>query len=374
MSTPSNDPADLTGAPVQKKNRTLSRLIFLLLLAALGVWGFRQVHLAMSSEVTDDAYIEGHVHRVTAGVAGPLLEVNAEDNQLVKKGQLLARIDPLEFEIAQQKANAAKQQARSLGDVARAQEAQGKASLNQADAQIAAAQASIRELTARRDLAEISFKRAETLSQGENRSISQAEHDTAKADYDAAKAALENEQAQLASAIAGRESTLHSIESSHALIGAAEAQLETAEAQLREAQRQISLTELRAPEEGLIGAKNAELGNRVQVGQSIYAVVEEKHWIVANFKETQLKKIKVGERVKIEVDSIPGRDFEGRVESLAPATGAEFALLPPDNSTGNFTKVVQRVPVKIVFDPEPSSDDLAHLKPGLSCVTRVVTN
>src|SRR6202044_662103 len=157
-------------------------------------------------------------------------------------------------------------------------------------------------------------------------------------------------------------------ESAEAQWAAAKASVAAQEAAVRDAERELSYATIYAPTDGRIGNKNVEMGNRVQVGQALFALVEPEVWITANFKETQLKKMRVGQPVEFTVDSLGGRVFTGTVDSLSPASGSQFALLPPDNATGNFTKVVQRVPVKIVLDSESIRDVEDRLRPGLSTV------
>jgi membrane fusion protein (multidrug efflux system) len=142
-------------------------------------------------------------------------------------------------------------------------------------------------------------------------------------------------------------------------------------AQEKLAELQVDYSTIRAPADGYIGRKNVEVGNRVSTGQTLMVVVEPDVWVVGNFKETQLAKMRIGQPVRITIDSIPGKDFTGRIDSFAPATGNEFALLPADNSTGNFTKIVQRVPVKIVFDPDSIKGYEARIRAGESAVVKV---
>ena len=156
-----------------------------------------------------------------------------------------------------------------------------------------------------------------------------------------------------------------------AQLAAAQAKTAAADSEVHDAERELSYTTVRAPVDGRIGNKNVEVGNRVQIGQTLLVVVEPSVWFEANFKETQLAHIRVGQAARVRVDAIPGHVFEGRVESIAPASGAEFALLPADNATGNFTKVVQRVPVKITLSPAETGDFAERIRPGLSATIDV---
>jgi membrane fusion protein (multidrug efflux system) len=290
---------------------------------------------------TDNAYVAAHVHQVSPRVAGTVSEVLVQENQVVAAGQVVARLDARDYEVKRQEALA--------------QSAQAHAHFQQAQAQIALARAEIAREQAHTTKAQQDLLRAKSLSQGANEAISRQEFDAAQAGADAARAALEAVRSALASA--------------EAATGAAQAQEKLAEANLEDAELQLSYTEILAPAAGRIGKKNLETGNRVQPGQALLALVQPDVWVVANFKETQLARLKPGQPVRLRMDAFPGRVFAGRVESLAPASGAQFALLPPDNATGNFTKIVQRVPVRIALDP--GQPGMARLRPGLSAVVTV---
>lgn len=374
MSETSITEAEPKDAAVPKKKSPWTKLVVAVLLCAGLVWSFHSVKLALTSEKTDDAYIEGHVHRIGAGVAGTLMEVMVDDNEEVESGQLLAKIDPAEFEIMERKATAALEQAKAGVLQAEAKTAQARAAGAQADAAIIQAQAEIKQGESREDLARTMMKRNDTLSQSDLRAISKAEADQSQSDFAAAEAVVAAAKANLASAQAGKEASVAAIKAAEASIAAAHADIDVSQAAVCEAQRQQKLTNITAPTAGRVGNKNAETGSRVQVGQSLYAVVEEGYWIVGNFKETQLEKMHVGQAVDISVDALGGRHFKGRVDSFSSSTGARFALLPPDNATGNFTKVVQRVPVKIIFDADSIRGAEDALRPGLSTVVRVMLN
>jgi membrane fusion protein (multidrug efflux system) len=161
------------------------------------------------------------------------------------------------------------------------------------------------------------------------------------------------------------------IESAQALVASANAKVEADLESVRDAERELSYSTITAPITGRIGNKNVEVGNRVQVGQPLFALVDPDYWVTANFKETQLRGMVVGQEVDITIDAVGDHSFTGKVDSISPATGGEFALLPADNATGNFTKVVQRVPVKIVFDRDSVSGFEDRLRPGLSAVVSV---
>ncbi len=292
---------------------------------------------------TDNAYITGHVHLVSTRVAGTIKEVCIEENQSVAPGTVLARLEPQDFEVKRQQALASLEQTG-------AQSQQAKAQVVQARAQAARERA--HSLRANQDL-----ERAESLFHGSAGAISKQEYEQAKAEADAAEAALRAAQA--------------AVDSAEALIHAARAQAQAAQANLNEAELELSYTEICAPAAGRLGKRNLETGNRVQPGQALAAVVEPEVWVSANFKETQLGQIKPGQMVQVRLDAFPGRTFPGHVESLSPASGAQFALLPPDNATGNFTRIVQRVPVKILLDEPGLGERAGRIVPGMSAIVEV---
>ena len=301
------------------------------------------IRLLGTAAKTSDAYVTGHVHPITARVAGTVLEVRVDDNQHVHRNDVLVVLDPEDFKVRDQ--------------LSRAQIAQAHAQVAAAVSQIAQAQAVIASTSASLEKARLDLKRATELIGESPRGISQQEYDAARASFDAASAARQGANAQLATAQANQQ--------------AAEAQIATGEANLRDAGLALSYTEIRAPIDGYVGRKTVETGARINPGQLLMALVEDDLWVVANYKETQLRDIRVGSPVRMTIDAIPGVVFGGQVDSFSPASGAEFSLLPPDNATGNFTKVVQRVPVKIRFDAGQLGRYRRQLIPGLSVETKI---
>jgi membrane fusion protein, multidrug efflux system len=300
-------------------------------------------NLARAWVKTDNAYVTAHVHTVSVRVAGTVQEVLVEENQTVTQGMVLARLDPSDFEVKR--------------DQAVAQLAQARARIQQAKAQIVQARAQVAQQQARATKARQDLVRAETLSRGPSAPISRQELDQVTAEAEAAEAELQAAKAALGSAAA--------------LAAASQAQEQVDRANLRDAELQLSYTQMVSPASGRIGKRNLETGNRIQSGQALLALVQPEVWVVANFKETQVGQIKSGQRARVEFDAFPGRVFQGRVESISPASGAQFALLPPDNATGNFTKIVQRVPVKIVFADPSLLECQGRVVPGMSAVVKV---
>ena len=327
-------------------NRKPRRLRLLTGVATLGVcagigWVWWQ-HARMWVK-TDNAYVTAHIHTISSRVAGTVKEVLADENQFVAAGSILASLDPGDLEVKREQVLA------QLG--------QARAQLQQAEAQIAQANAQLAREQARATKATQDLKRAESLFQGVAGAISKQEFDQAKAEADAMEATVKAAESARGSA--------------NALAAAARAQEEVAQANLREADLQLSYTKILSPTAGRIGKRNVETGNRIQPGQALLAIVQPDVWITANFKETQLAKMKPGQLVRVTLDAFPGRIFSGRVESISPASGAQFALLPPDNATGNFTKIVQRVPVKIVFTNESLAGCAGRIVSGMSALVEV---
>jgi membrane fusion protein (multidrug efflux system) len=364
--------ASASAAPAPKKRRGPAFwAIVLVLSAAAAVWLVNFVHRAIVFRETDDAYVAGHIHSVSSRLDGSVTEVLVDENQVVKAGQVLARLDPLASQIAVGKARAALGAAKA--DVLRARTAvsQAEAESAEAKAQAAVAAAQVQQSGAELDLANVNQGRNERLLKTDTRTISESEVDSSRSAAAASAASLAAMKASLTAAQAKIQVGEAAVESAKAQVTATEARVEAQQEALRDAERELSYATIVAPRDGRIGNKNVEVGNRVQVGQALFSLIERDYWVTGNFKETQLGSMEPGQPVEIRIDALGGHEFSGKVESISPATGAEFALLPPDNATGNFTKVVQRVAVKIVFDPGSVAGFEDRLSPGLSAVVSV---
>ena len=315
------------------------------------------VYYTAGYETTDDAFIEGHVHPVSSRINGTVFSVLVDDNALVKAGDPLVKIDPADLNLAVQGAAA---------DVAQAQanSVQVTAQIAEAQAKVEAAAAKIAQNAALLKRAQLDFGRMTQLQTENSRAISTQDVDAARATLEAAQAARQSLLADHSAAEAG----LAAVQAQAAVT---QAQIHRAEAALQTAQLQVDYTVVRAPISGRVAKKSVEAGQRLQPGQPILAIVDDHVWVVANFKENQLAHLRPGQKVAVSVDAIDGQKFAGTVESFSPGTGAKFSLLPPDNSTGNFTKVVQRVPVKILFSPEALLSSAGRLTPGLSVIAKV---
>ena len=386
----------------------------LLLTAGALYWYFH------NRETTDDAQVDGHITPIAAKVYGRVSQVLVDDNQAVKAGQVLVKIDPRDYQAAVDQAKAAlavaESEARSAGvDVPRTREnvasgnssadaqylgaladvARAQATYEQAQtADLAWAEANIEKSRANAQLALADLARYTPLM--EKGEISKQQYDAAKANADATASALKADQERLAQAKRSVEVSKAQLDAAKARVAQAQAgvaaakadlkqvsiksaeaqskiaKVEQARASLAAAELNLSYTEVVAPIDGVATHKTVELGQIVQAGQGLMTVVPlQSVWVTANFKETQLRAMKPGQPARVKVDTY-GKTFSGHVDSIAGATGAVLSLLPPENATGNYVKVVQRIPVKIILDPIPQ--EKAVLRPGMNVEATVVTD
>ena len=496
--------APLSPAETPKKKAPKALILAALGLGAIaaGSFGYRYWQYASIHQETENATVAGHIHQISSRVNGTVAEVLVQDNQQVKPGQLLIELDPRDYQVKVQQAQAALENARrqaeaaeanislasqtrqgkttqAQGDIgsanaaistaqaaireaqqavpaavaavaeaeagvpaAQAKVAQAEAGIPQAEAKvreaeagIAAAQAQLAQAQANLVKTQADYRRYESLqSEG---AIARQQLDSAKAAYEvavgqstAAQQGVAQARARLAQAKEGVTAAIAAVaqaqegvkqaqaQVARAQVGVASAQAKVAlaqegisaavaklaaskgglqqaqatgeqtkvsrsqydaakaaigqsEAAVKDAQLQLSYTNITAPAAGQIGRKSVEVGQRVQPGTPLMAIVSNDLWVVANFKETQLANMKPGQKVEIKLDAFGGRKFEGRLDSFSPASGAQFSLLPPDNATGNFTKVVQWIPVKVVFDAESIKGYESRIAPGMSATVNV---
>jgi membrane fusion protein, multidrug efflux system len=343
------------------KRRIVLPIVALLALAIL-VWGVRKWTYGRSHESTDNAQVDGHIIPVLAKVGGYVTAVNAAENAPAREGDVLVRIDSAEYAVRLAQAEADLAAARAT--------AGGRGSTGQAEAQVLTAagqqsslEAQIAAARANAEKARADLVRFEELA--EKQIISRQQLDAARAAADAANANLLAVQRQASAAGAG-------VANAQAGVRFAEARLGAAAAARDNAALQLSYTTITAPATGVVARKQVEVGQLVQAGQPLLSVVADTGvWVTANFKETQLADLRVGQKADIEVDAYAGARAHGVVESVSAATGAKFALLPPDNATGNFTKVVQRIPVRIRITQ--GLDAERPLRPGMSVTAHVET-
>jgi len=338
--------------PPRKRRRGLKILIGAAVLVVLLAVIFYYLRFVAPYESTDDAFVDGYITLVSPRVSGQVTRLLVTDNQEVKEGDVLVEIDPRDYE-------ASLAQARADLATAHSQSDQSQAQVKVSEARVAQAQAAVTAAEAEAQRANDDLKRYQTV---ESRAVSQTSFDQAQEQARAANANLEAARSQVKAAEAA-------VTLSEAGVETAAATVQQAEARLRQAELNLSYTKIIAPAAARVTARTVQPGNYVQPGQTLLAAVPRNVWVTANFKETQLTYMRPGQPVELSVDAYPGRKFKGRVDSLQFGTGARFSLLPPENAVGNYVKVVQRVPVKIVFDgPLPADLNIA---PGMSVVPRV---
>jgi len=389
--------------------------VAVLVLIGVGVW----LWLTRGRESTDDAQVDAYVTPIASRVGGTIQRVAVSDNQQVEAGAVLVEIDPRDYqvaldrtraelanaqaELAAAKANVPITSTETSNNVAAAKGGVDRAAagiveaqhgLDAAKARLSTTQARKRELeaTAAKDAKDVERLKG-LLAKDE---IPQQQFDTALAQAESSKAAADSAGAQVLeaeAAIKGAESRLVSADGGQAVAAAelrgaetapeqmtvtraraasAEARVKQAEATVKQAELNLEYTTIKAPFKGIVSRKTVQPGQVVQAGQPLMTIIAlEQVWITANFKETQLENMRPGQRVSIDVDAYGGKNFTGKIETIAPATGARFSLLPPENASGNFVKVVQRVPVKIVLDAGQDSERL--LRPGMSVTPTVYT-
>jgi membrane fusion protein (multidrug efflux system) len=389
--------------------------IAIVLVLGVAIW----LWMTAGRESTDDAQTESHVVQIAARVGGTVTKVLVADNQTVEAGATLVQIDPRDYQIAVDRAKADLADAEASAMAASANVSvgstsatsnvttatggvnQSRASIDEAErgiegarGQLEAARSTVRQAEANANKAARDVERLKGLLAKDE--VSQQQYDTAVAAADAQRAGVDAAKGGVAAAEAGlrgAESRLMQAQVSEeqaraalrnaqtapqqisvirARAAAAEAHAQQMRAQLAQAELNLQYTTVKAPTAGLVSRKTVEPGQIIQPGQPLMAIIPlNEVWVVANFKETQLQHMRPGQRVTVKVDAIGGKEFTGKVDSIAGATGARFSLLPPENATGNFVKVVQRVPVKIVLDPNQDPEHL--LRPGLSAEPTVYT-
>ncbi len=403
-------------SPKQGFIRSRARLLLsiagvLVLLIVLLVWHYS------GRESTDDAQVDGHITPVAARVGGAVVRVPVRDNQPVSAGTVLAEIDPKDYQVASDRAAAEladAEAAASAADVgvpmgatttesnvrtaqAELEKAQGgelaaEHEVDAARANLAAEQAHLKEKQADATKAERDAERFKGLVAKDE--ISEQQYDAAVAAAEVARAAADASQADVNVALtgvrvaegrlaqargavtqarAGLESARTAPQQMNVIrsrAAAAAAKVQQAKAELQQAQLNHQYATVTAPSTGVISRKTVEPGQVIQAGQPLMLLVDLVNvWVTANFKETQLKKMRVGQRARVSVDALGGRTFDGHVDSISPATGARFSLLPPENASGNYVKVVQRVPVKVVLEAGQDPEHL--LRPGMSVTATV---
>jgi membrane fusion protein (multidrug efflux system) len=340
--------------PKKKKNKVMP-IILIVIIVLSAFFGIQKYIYSQHHEDTDDAQFEGDISPVLPRVSGFVTMLNVSDNMKVKEGDTLVKLDDRDYKIKLDQAQSALDNAIANVAVVKANNVASFANYETAKANLDAAKIKVWKATE-------DYKRYEKLLA--DKAITQKLFDDTKADKESIEAQVEVANKQVAAAQRQDDAAGQQISYAQSIVAQRQADLDFAKLQL-------SYTTLVAPVSGIVSKKNVELGQFVQAGQSLFAIVLDSDvWVVANFKETQLEKMKVNQTVDIVVDAYKDKKIEGYVHSFSAATGARFSLLPPDNASGNFVKVVQRVPVKIKLKAD--KEILNLLRPGLS--VRVVVN
>jgi membrane fusion protein (multidrug efflux system) len=397
------------------KRIRIAIIVAVVVLLAAGAW----VWATAGQQSTDDAQVDAHVAPVAARVSGTVTQVLVKDNQQVNEGDTLVVIDPRDYQVALDRAKAELATADADASVARAgvpitsttatsnvstarggiEQAQAgveeaQRGIDAANARLATAQAHQREAEANAVKTAKDVERLKGLLAKDE--VSQQQYDAAVAAADAARAATDSARAQVQEAqtgigvaqsqlmaaragasqasaqLASAQTAPQQVAAQRARAASADAKVLQQRAAVQQAELNLQYATVKAPMKGIVSKKSVEVGQVVQPGQPLMTVIPlEDVWVTANFKETQLKNMKAGQSAVISVDAYGGRDFKAHVESLAAATGSRFSLLPPENATGNFVKVVQRVPVRIAIDEKQDAQQL--LRPGMSVTAKVYT-
>ena len=378
------------------------RVAVIIGVVVLLVVGFFIYRYVASYENTDDAEVDGHVNSISARITGHVVSLNVQDNQYVKAGTVLVEIDPADYQVAFESAKADYQNAQaaaiaagvnvpitsvntesqvssSQADIdsaragiqaARQQFDAAKAQLQQAQANDVKAQNDLgryQQLVGKQEISQQQFDAATAAAKASTAAV-----ESARASADAAQQQVIQAQGKLVNAQASYRyaaTAPRQMEVSRARAASAEADVQRKKADLDQAQLNLQYTKIVAPVDGMVSNRTVEVGQNVAPGQELMKIIPlEDVWITANFKETQLREMKIGQKVDIKVDAT-GREYKGKVDSIAGASGARFSLLPPENATGNYVKVVQRIPVKIVLEPGANKDH--ELRPGMSVEPKV---
>ncbi|MCE7062062.1 HlyD family secretion protein [Dyadobacter sp. CY343] len=356
--------------PKKKNNRFI--IILAVLIMAGGTWGFTKYNHGLHHEETDDAQVDANISPVIPRISGYVTEIKVKDNQEVKKGDTLLVLDNRDQQIRLEQAKAALAGSEGSLVVANATTTASQASGITYEANVSIVEAQIEEAKVNVWRANQDFARYENLIK--DHSITQQEFEQAsatkqKAERQLAVLVAQKNAAERQAKAAGKQTSATSRQTA-----VANANIKARAAEIANAELNLSYTVITAPTDGRVSKVNAQLGQFLQAGQSLFSIISTTEpWIVANFKETQLTRMKLGQHVKIHVDAYPDHEFEAKVASFSPATGARFALLPPDNASGNFVKVVQRLPVRIEFT---KADDafIAQLRPGMNVQVDVELN
>tara|TARA_R110002020_G_scaffold293535_2_gene508957 strand:+ start:37929 stop:39011 length:1083 start_codon:yes stop_codon:yes gene_type:complete len=355
----------------QKKKTNKKFIIIISAIVLIGlVYGTYKIIHSLGHEETDDAQIEANMNSIIPHVGGYVEKVYVNDNQFVKKGDTLFTIDKRDYLVNLEQAQAGLAAAQSQLGVAQASIGSYQANAAASSAQVKSASGNIETAKIRLRRATDDFKRYENLYS--NHSITTQQYEQALAAKQEAEAQVQILQNQQKASSSQSRAAFSQTDISEKQVTVAEANIKSAQAKVDAAQLNIDYTTVTAPIDGQLSSVDLQPGQYVQPGQALFYLVNTADkWVIANFKETQLEKMKVGQVVSVEVDAYPGEEFLGKISNFSPATGARFSLLPPDNATGNFVKTIQRLPVKIDFTEENNTDELKKLRSGMNVTVDV---
>ncbi len=338
-----------TKRPEYTKKRVVVPAIIAIVMITIGL--IAAIH-STYFQSTDDAFVEGRLISVAPRVSGPVVKLLVDDNDEVQEGQLLLEIDPNDYEVKLQQAEAKLAQAKAQLKVSQKEVETGASNLNQSYQDVTSTGSKL-------DFAQKDYKRYHDMYKAGIAS---------KQEYDNSKTNLTVAKSNYKGANDKSKAMKSALESHQAKTEAVTADIQRLEAELEQAKLDLSYTKIYAPQSGMVSARSVEKGNYVQIGQPLMQIVPKKVWIVANFKEIQLTNMKAGQPVSIKIDTYPHKRFKGKIDSIQRATGAKSSLFPPENAVGSYVKIVQRVPVKIVFEEDISNYNIV---PGMSVVPKV---
>jgi membrane fusion protein (multidrug efflux system) len=355
--------------PVKNRRRKIIALIVFTAVAVLGIitvyfyLQYKSTHIT-----TDDAFVEGHIYTIASKINGTVKTVYVKDNQPVKKGELLLEIDPVDYDVKVKEARASFEK-----ELSRLSEIQNMVDTNRR--QVAEIIANLEASRANLELHEVNLRQAEKdINRAENlfkkEALSKERYEKAKTAYDVAVAHVKAAKEHVKELEASLETQKAMIKQTESALPSQKAEIGQKHAALKIAELNRDYTRIYAPSDGYVTKKSVEIGNQIRSEQPLIAIVPlDDIWVTANYKETQLEKVRPGQRVRIKVDTYPGKVFWGKVDSIMAGTGAVFSLFPPENATGTYVKVVQRIPVKILVDK--GTDPKHVLRIGMSVASTI---
>lgn len=342
-------PKGLKGKTSNVKKRVVIPTLTFIIMALIGLYMAAHGHYY---QTTDDAFIEGHIVSIAPRVFGPVVKLYVKDNQKVMAGDLLLEIDPTDFKVALEQKEARLQEAKATLNFSNKTIGENETMFKQTGEDISSVKSKL-------DYAKNTYERNKKLK---NKGIVSVE------EYDLSKSQYNSLVANYNSELERKKAAEIKIQGAIAKKQEVQAQIKRLESEIEEAKLNLSYTTITAPQDGRISSRTVEMGNFVQVGQPLMSIVSDDVWVVANYKETQLEQVKDGQEVTIKIDTYPKKKFKGTVESIQSATGAKASLFPPENAVGSYVKIVQRIPVKIVFKEDISSYNIV---PGMSVVPKI---